>query len=123
MANTRRGFEEAMDDDFNTAGALSSLYELVRTINQTRAENGTTEQLAPAQALLRELCGVFGLTLEVADRKDSAAADPFVQMLVELRLELRKQKLYALADQVRNQLSQNGVVLEDTKEGTTWRWQ
>jgi cysteinyl-tRNA synthetase len=123
MAVARTGFIDAMDDDFNTAGAMGCLFDLVRSINQARADGAAQDELKPAQDLLRELTRVLGLTLEIKGESGGQEAAPFIQMLVDLRLELRKQKLYALGDQVRKQLADLGVTLEDGKEGTTWRWQ
>lgn len=121
METARAEFTRAMDNDFNTSGALAALYELVRVINQARADGAGADTLAPAQSLLCELAGVLGLRLEKTDK--AGAAGPFIELLIELRSELRQQKLYALADQVRQRLANLGVVLEDGKEGTTWRWQ
>lgn len=118
---TRAGFGETMDDDFNSAGALGFLFELVRAINLTRSVGATPEQLQPAQHILRELTGVLGLQLQ-DEEKQAQAADPFIDLLVELRSELRAQKLWALADQVRNRLAELGVIIEDSKEGSTWRY-
>ena len=117
---TRDGFEQSMDDDFNSAGALGYLFELVRVINQTRADGGTNAQLLEGQNLLKELVGVLGLKLEEAHAADQAAG-PFIDLLVELRLEMRKQKLFGISDQIRDRLSELGVILEDGKNGTTWR--
>ena len=64
---------------------------------------------------------MLGLRLE-DEKKDSQAADPFIQLLIELRRDLRSQKNYAMADQIRQKLTALGVTLEDSKEGTTWRW-
>lgn len=119
---SRTGFTDAMDDDFNSAGALGNLFELVRAINQARADGANDAQLKPAQDLLRELTGVLGLKLVVQTTSDNPAS-AFIELLIELRLELRKQKLYALGDQVRNRLLDLGIVLEDSKDGTTWRLQ
>ncbi len=120
---TRNGFINAMDDDFNSAGALGNIFELIRVINYSRDEGATQLELQPAQDLLMELTNVLGLTLaDGSEKKQMAEADPFVQLLVDLRLELRKQKNWGLADQIRNQLFEKGVVLEDTKDGTTWHW-
>jgi len=118
---TREGFGESMDDDFNSAGALAALFDLVREINQARADGATGAELKPAQDLLRELTGVLGLTMKEAITGDHTAK-PFIDILVELRLELRKQKQYTLGDMVRERLTKLGVILEDSKGGTTWRW-
>jgi cysteinyl-tRNA synthetase len=113
-------FQQAMDDDFNTAGALGHLFELVRSINQARDAGAGEEVLKPAQDLLRTLAGVLGLRLEREDAAGQAA--PFIDLLIEIRRELRQQKLWSLSDLVRDRLSELGVILEDSKEGTSWRW-
>ena len=71
--------------------------------------------------LLCELTGVLGLTMKENVTGDQTAR-PFIDLLVELRLEMRKQKQYTLGDMVRQRLAKLGVILEDSKEGTTWRW-
>ncbi|HEX9092053.1 MAG TPA: DALR domain-containing protein, partial [Anaerolineales bacterium] len=117
---TRKGFVDCMDDDFNTAGALGYLFELVRGINQAKDAGVSAEVIAEGQNLLRELMMVLGLRPERAEKGDQAAA--FIQLLIDLRRELRQQKLWALADKIRADLAERGVLLEDTKDGTTWRW-
>lgn len=121
MQTAESGFMESMDDDFNTAGALAQLFEMVRVINQTRADGATDEQLAPAQLLLRKLTGVLGLTLETK-KESTTEADGFIDLLIEIRKDLRANKLWALSDKVRDRLGEMGVVLEDSKEGTSWHW-
>jgi cysteinyl-tRNA synthetase len=117
---TKEAFVEKMDDDFNTAGALAPIYELVKAINTARDQSATGEQLAPAQATLRELTGVLGLRL--AEKTGSGDADEFIDLLVEVRGEARKQKLWAFADLIRDGLKELGVTIEDSKAGTVWRW-
>jgi len=119
---TYQGFTETMDDDFNTAGALGHLFDLVRAINQARDSGVSPSGLKPAQDLLRELAGVLGLELEQV-RAEMSEVDTFINLLVEVRDELRKQKLWDLTDRIRDQLSDLGVILEDTKGGTTWHWE
>jgi cysteinyl-tRNA synthetase len=119
---TRNGFTAAMDDDFNTASALGHLFDLVRAINHARDNSATAEELASAQDTLRQLTNVFGLRMDKDDEKQ-AGVDPFVDLLLEVRKQLREEKLWALSDQIRDQLKELGVVLEDSKEGTTWRWE
>jgi cysteinyl-tRNA synthetase len=122
METTQQGFIEAMDDDFNTAGALGHLFDLVRTINQVRDDGLDQEKLSPAQDLVRELAEeVFGLRLERAEIIDAQAA-PFIDLLIEMRNQLRDQKLWALSDMVRDRLLELGILVEDTKDGTSWRW-
>jgi cysteinyl-tRNA synthetase len=118
--STRKSFTDAMDDDFNTPLALAALYELVKSINTARDQGATDAQLQSAQAVLRELAGVLGLRL--AEKKGSGDADKFVDLLVEVRAEVRKQKLWALSDLIRDKLKALGVTIEDTKDGTGWRW-
>ncbi|HQN62491.1 MAG TPA: cysteine--tRNA ligase [Flexilinea sp.] len=120
---TREGFIASMDDDFNSAGALGQLFELVRMINIARDSGATDAELEPAQAMLRELTDVFGLLLnEPQTDRNQAAAGPFIQLLIDLRTELRKQKNWELSDKVRDRLAELGVVLEDSKDGTRWHW-
>jgi cysteinyl-tRNA synthetase len=120
MEATRKGFIECMDDDFNTAGALGNLFELVRVINQAKDTGVSTSIIAGGQNLLRELMSVFGLRAERPEKGEQAT--PFIQLLIDFRRDLRQQKLWALSDQVRAKLSELGVLLEDSKDGTTWRW-
>ena len=117
---TRKGFIECMDDDFNTAGALGNLFELVRVINQAKDTGVSTGIVAEGQSLLRELMTVLGLRAERPEK--GGQATPFIQLLIDLRRELRQQKLWALSDQIRTSLAELGVLLEDSKDGTTWRW-
>jgi cysteinyl-tRNA synthetase len=120
---TRAGFEAAMDDDFNTAGALGQLFDLVRVINQARDAGASGSSIAEAQKALGEWMEVLGLRLEKYGQSEGAQAAPFVDLLVEVRRELRGQKLWALSDLVRDRLTALGVILEDSKDGTTWRWE
>ncbi len=117
---TRAGFESSMDDDFNSAGALGYLFELVRVINQARADGATDEQLKGAQDVLEELSVVLGLRLRV--EKEAHAADAFVDLLVEVRQDVRQAKLWELSDNIRDRLAAMGVQVEDAKSGSTWFW-
>jgi cysteinyl-tRNA synthetase len=118
----RANFREAMDDDFNTPAALATLFELVRAINSARDAGVGEGPLSQAQAALRELGGVLGLRLEAA-AQEQRDADPFVDLLVEVRAGLRKAKQFELADTVRQRLSDLGVTLEDTAQGTRWKYE
>ncbi len=113
----RARFTEAMDDDFNSAQGIATLFDLSREINRGSEEH---RDIAAAQQTLRELAAVLGLTLS---EKANNAADigPFVELLIETRAELRKAKQFALADTLRKKLTDLGVTLEDTAQGTRWR--
>jgi cysteinyl-tRNA synthetase len=122
MEKTESEFIAAMDDDFNSAGALGTLFELVRVINFARDSGASADQLGSAQMLMKKLTGVFGLTLDSAAANKSDTAEPFIDLLVSLRQEMRKQKNWALADQIRDDLAALKVVVEDTREGSSWHW-
>jgi len=119
-AAARAGFESSMDDDFNSAGALGYLFELVRVINQARADGASDAQLESAQAVLEELGGVLGLSLR--REKETQAADAFVELLLEIRQDVRQAKLWELSDKIRDRLAELGVKVEDAKAGSTWFW-
>ena len=120
VRDVREKFLAAMDDDFNTAGALGHVFTLVRAINTARDAGVGGRPFARAQATLLELAHTLGLEL----KGEAAAADvvPFIEHLIEIRSELRKQKQWALADRIRDRLNALGVALEDTPQGTVWRW-
>jgi cysteinyl-tRNA synthetase len=118
--STRQSFTDAMDDDFNTPLALAALYELVKAINTARDNGANDAQLKPAQSMLRELTDVFGLRL--AEKTGSSEQEAQVNALIAERNEARKQKQWARSDQIRDQLKEMGVTIEDSKDGTKWRW-
>jgi len=113
----RQQFIEAMDDDFNTARALSVIFDLARDIN--RGQGGPGDE--GGRRVLHELAGVLGLTLQERERQDYPIVQPFIDLLIQTRAELRAQKQWALADKLRSRLSELGVILEDTPQGTLWR--
>lgn len=117
----KAGFIESMDDDFNSSGALAQLFDLVRVTNQLRADGATDAELKAGQDVIVELTDVLGLTLK-QEKESNQAADAFVNLLIEIRRDLRENKQWALSDKVRDRLVELGVVLEDSKEGTLWHW-
>ena len=119
---SRKDFESSMDNDFNTSGALSSLFDLVRNINQARDSGATESELSPAQETLKKLAGILGLRLS---KKQLQSQDvvPFVELLITIRKDLREAKEWALADRVRDGLADIGIIIEDGKAGTTWRFE
>jgi cysteinyl-tRNA synthetase len=121
VATARARFVEAMDADFNTAGALAALFELVRAINTARDAGVGGAPFVAAQNALRELAGVLGLRLNPRPAAKVQDVAPFIDLLVEVRSELRKARQFALADLVRSRLADLGVTLEDGPQGTRWK--
>jgi cysteinyl-tRNA synthetase len=109
-----------MDNDFNTAGAIAALFELTKAINTSRDNGATDEELKTTQATFRELANVLGLSL--AEKKGSSEKEAQVNALITERNEARKQKQWARSDEIRDQLKELGVTIEDSKDGTKWRW-
>ncbi len=112
----RQRFLESMEDDLNTAQALAALFDLAREINRGRDEG---RAVGDAQKILLELAGVLGLTL--TEEEGLIEAAPFIDLLIELREDLRGAKQFALADSIRSRLGELGITLEDTREGTVWK--
>jgi cysteinyl-tRNA synthetase len=121
IAQARTNFESALDNDFNGPGATAALFEMVKAINTARDAGVGGELLAAAQAAFRDAAGGVGLQLETPQRGGEEAG-PFIELLIKTRADLRKAKQFALADQVRNELAALGVILEDSAQGTIWRW-
>lgn len=121
----RARFKDAMDDDFNTPEAMAVLFELAREINRLREHDAVSA--AQAAALLVELGGVLGLIQSTAENylkaapsaKGLAAED--VEALVAQRTEARANKDWAESDRLRDLLKEQGIVLEDSAKGTSWR--
>ena len=120
VATAQADFEAAMDDDFNTPQALGSLYELVRSTNLARDRGVSQSALQVAQQKLLELAGVLGLRLAGRVAPDPRLAG-MVEVLLEIRDELRAAEQWELADRIRQRLAGQGIQLEDGKHGTSWR--
>lgn len=113
----REQFISAMDDDLNTADAIASIFELVRDINTNVVGKTPSKALVEgAIAMFDELTGVLGL---VYNRK-TETLDSDVEALIEARTNARKEKNWAEADRIRDQLKEMGIVLEDTTQGVKW---
>ena len=115
----RTQFETAMDDDFNTANALSAIFELVTFINSNAGESASAALLKALRDELTELADVLGLIVE---RRDDTSADEtaWIEAQIEERRAAKKAKDFARADAIRAELLEKGIVLEDTREGTKW---
>ncbi len=117
LSEYRERFIEAMEDDLNTPRALAALFDLARDINRGREEG---HDVGEGQQTLKDLAGVLGLTLAQPSISDQANVEPFIQLLIEIRSDLRAAKQFDLADRVRHRLADLGVALEDTPRGTEW---
>ena len=113
----KNSFKEAMDDDLNTALAISVLFEMVRDINSTITSENTKATIDLAQNTLLELGKVLGL-LQVKQEK---TLDDEIEQLIEKRQQARKDKNFALSDEFRDTLKLQGILLEDTPSGVKWR--
>jgi cysteinyl-tRNA synthetase len=113
-------FEQAMDDDLNTADAVSVIFELVRAINSgcSPEKNPSSEFAALCRARLRDLTNILGLLYSRENSEDLAAE---VETLIEARQQARAERNYAEADRIRDQLKEMGIILEDTHQGIKWK--
>ena len=112
----RRKFEEAMEDDLNTADALAAIFELVRDINTFVKGDASAAFAEKALGLIKELAGVLGIM-----SKEEQGLDETIEQLVARREEARKQKDWALADKIRDDLRERGIIVEDTPQGVKWK--
>ena len=113
----REKFEAAMDDDFNTADAISVIFEMVKRANITVTEESSKVYITRVKELLEKLLDVLGL---LSERKEENL-DARVEALIAERQTARKEKNFARADEIRNELTAMGILLEDTKEGVKWK--
>ena len=113
----RASFFSAMDDDFNTPGGLAVVFDLV---NLTNKNIDDADFVFSARETLKELLGILGITL-ASRPKDASISDNEVEAKIIERKQARLNKDYALGDKIRKELEEKGVILEDTKEGTSWR--
>ena len=109
-------FEEAMDDDFNTADAISVIFEMVKHANTLKPEETTAEGWEALRNTLSRLADILGI-----EEPKEELLDADIEALIEERQAARKAKNYARADEIRKELADKGILLEDTKEGVKWK--
>ena len=110
-------YEEAMEDDFNTADAISAIFEMVKFTNTNANADSSKAYVDALYAQLDKMAEICGLILE----KKSEILDEEIEKLIQERQDARKAKNFARADEIRNQLLEQGIVLEDTREGVKWK--
>lgn len=110
-------FETAMDDDFNTADAISAIFELVKYCNTNAGEGSSEEFAEKLYERMKELCDILGIILT----KEEEMLDEEIEKLIAERQAARKEKNFARADEIRAILSEKGIILEDTREGVKWK--
>lgn len=110
-------FDEAMDDDFNTADAISAIFELVKFANSNTKEGSSAQYIKALKEEIIRLSDICGLLVE----KQEELLDADIERLIEERQAARKEKNFARADEIRDELLNKGIVLEDTREGVKWK--
>ena len=110
-------FDAAMDDDMNTADAISAVFELVKFMNTNTDENSSSAFIQALKAQLEELTDILGLIIDKAPEM----LDEEIENLIAERQAARKAKNFARADEIRNELLEKGIILEDTREGVKWK--
>ena len=110
-------FERVMDDDFNTADAIAAVFDLVKYINTTADGSRSREYLDSLYARLQTLTDVLGIIVD----KEEEMLDADIEAMIEKRQAARKERNFALADQIRDELLAKGIILEDTREGVKWK--
>lgn len=110
-------YEDAMDDDLNTADAISVIFELVKYANVNVTEESSKATVELVLNTIEKLCDILGIITE----KKEEILDSDIEALIEERQAARKAKNFARADEIRDQLSSMGIILEDTREGVKWK--
>ncbi|MDE7015098.1 MAG: cysteine--tRNA ligase, partial [Kineothrix sp.] len=110
-------FDEAMDDDFNTADAIAVIFELVKFANTHASQESSGEFLRALKEEIKELSDICGLIVE----KKEELLDDDIEALIGERQAARKEKNFARADEIRKELLDKGIILEDTREGVKWK--
>ena len=115
----RLAFETAMDDDFNTADAVTAIFEMIKFANLNISENSSKEFVSAIKTELLSLCDILGIRFE---EKTAQISEEEIEKLIAERTAAKKEKNFAKADEIRNKLSDMGVVIEDTRAGVRWSY-
>ena len=110
-------FDDAMEDDFNTADAITAIFDIVKVANSNITSDNSKELVESVLGTIRVLCDVLGLKTE----KEEELLDSDIEKLIEERQAARKNRDFARADEIRDTLLTKGIVLEDTREGVRWK--
>lgn len=113
----RDKYIERMDDDFNTADAITSIFDLIKDINTNISASSSKEAITKALELIREIGGPLGML----QKSTKISLEDEIEQLVEQRQQARKNRDWALADKIRDELKERGIVLEDTPQGVRWK--
>ena len=116
LTEYEKKFDEAMDDDFNTADAIAAIFELVKYANSNVTAENTKAFINTVKEKIVSLADILGLIVE----KEEEILDSDIEKLIEERQAARKEKNFAKADEIRNLLLEKGIVLKDTREGVKW---
>ena len=106
-----------MDDDFNTADAITAIFDLIKDINTNISIESSKELCEKALALIRE----FGNPLGILQKSTKGSLEEEVEKLIEERQQARKNRNFALADKIRDDLKARNIILEDTPQGVRWK--
>ena len=119
----RKKFESVMDDDFNTADGIATIFDLVKWINSNADENSSAAFLAVLRAELHTLAGILGLkaALDRPGEEEDADLASYVEGKIAERQAARKAKDFGKADAIRDELKAKGIILEDTRDGVKWK--
>ncbi len=117
LENIKEKYKEKMDDDFNTADAISVIFDLVRDVNTNISIESSKELVKYALDLIKEL----GKPLGILQKSTKVNVEEEIEKLIEERQKARKEKNWALADKIRDDLKERGIVLEDTPQGVRWK--
>ncbi|WP_297465625.1 cysteine--tRNA ligase [Thermococcus sp.] len=119
----RKKFYEAMDDDFNTPEALKAVFEVSNAVNRylTQVETPKESILRKAREFFKTVSDVFGLFEDYFREQKAGEEEELIKLLIDVRAQLRKERNFALADRIRDELRKLGIQLEDTPQGTLWK--